>query len=334
MGNNIHSIGIIGLGLIGKQRLRALLGDNVAPKSIYIFDPQIEKIKDEIPEGLNISSSLEELLELPLTHAVVSVPHSLAPGIVERLLAKNVIVLMEKPLGRNLKEAKELLRTENFEKLFIGFNYRFMPGVIALKAKIENGSLGKLISVRMDLGHGGAPGDEKTWKLSPDLAGGGALLDPGIHILDLLLYLFPSHNRKVVMTTMHSWRGFWKTGIEEFVNIIGEHNGIQFNLTSSIVSWRTRFHVEVIGTDGYFEVSGRGRSDGSQVTISGQRWGWLTSPSQIESELREVVAQNDQSLVYETIAWLRGGNSICTAKEGLEAMKLYAQILRLEVAND
>ena len=110
MGNNIHSIGIIGLGLIGKQRLRALLGDNVAPKSIYIFDPQIEKIKDEIPEGLNISSSLEELLELPLTHAVVSVPHSLAPGIVERLLAKNVIVLMEK----RLKNSSELRILKNF----------------------------------------------------------------------------------------------------------------------------------------------------------------------------------------------------------------------------
>src|ERR1035441_4976780 len=54
-----------------------------------------------------------------------------------------------------------------------------------------SGQFGTLINVSMVLGHGGAPGMEKGWKLDPIRAGGGCLIDPGIHLLDLCNLLAP-----------------------------------------------------------------------------------------------------------------------------------------------
>jgi predicted dehydrogenase len=325
-----ENILIIGLGLIGRQRLDACLEFGVRPGSIYGFDiklSQVSFINEDKYVGVHFIESMDRALSVRIDRAIVAVPHDIAAPIVSILLSHNVKVLLEKPLGRDIQEARELASHSNAEKISIGFNYRFMPGIVRLKETLDRNVLGKISTLRMELGHGGGPKDKDSWKLDPVRAGGGVLLDPGIHLIDLLIFLFKANEENLRIVGKTEWRGFWNTGVEESSNLIGYLEDIPFCLASSIVAWRTRFKIEVIGTEGYFEIDGRGRSDGPQIITEGPKWGWLSSASQISSESHTVLATKDRSLIEETIAWLNGDESVCSIDEAVMGMKIYDQIL-------
>jgi len=112
--------------------------------------------------------------------------------------------------------------------------------------------------------------------------------------------------------------------------VLGKVNQIPFIFVSSVVAWRTRFIVEVIGTDGYVIVNGRGRSDGPQTLTIGRRWGWQNASSQVESELSSVVMIKDSSISKETIAWLSESDQVCSGAQAFESMKFYQKILSKE----
>ena len=202
-----------------------------------------------------------------------------------------------------------------------------MPSVQEAKSILQKGELGDIHSVKMDLGHGGSPKDIGSWKLNPDSAGGGVVLDPGIHLLDLIGYLFDLQAADVHFTGANSWKGFWNTGIEESVNIIGNFNETLLNLSVSIVAWRTRFEIEIIGTEGYIKLSGRGRTDGPQTLTIGRRWGWENAKSQADSEIVKNLATVDESFALELGSWLNHDSRLATSQDGLNAELLRTKIL-------
>ncbi len=327
---------IVGLGLIGRQRLEACIEFGIKPENIYVFDSNSEQaslLREAKYSGLNFVDSFESALSISFKRAIVAVPHDAAFGMVSALLDTGCRVIMEKPMGRNIKEAQHLAFHKNSKNLSVGFNYRFMPGIIHLRNQLASGSLGKISSIKMELGHGGAPADATSWKLNPVMAGGGVLLDPGIHLIDLMIHLFDIDETKFSMVGKTEWRGFWNTGIEESANLLGYLGAIPFTLTSSIVAWRTRFKIEVIGTENYLEVEGRGRSDGPQIITEGSRWGWLTASSQKESETRTELVKLDNSLKEETFDWLKEGQMICNVTQALTGMKIYTKVVGQNLDN-
>jgi 1,5-anhydro-D-fructose reductase (1,5-anhydro-D-mannitol-forming) len=320
----MQQIGICGLGLIGKQRLDALLGLGWRPSQIIAFDP---KISIGNFGKFEIAHSIDFMLANDVDSVIIATPHDIAPDLTRKFLDNGVRVLMEKPMGRNLKEAIDLHSHENAKNLSVGFNYRFMPSIQHAKSILDKGDLGKIHSVKMDLGHGGAPKDRNSWKLSPQAAGGGVVLDPGIHLLDLIGYLFDLQATEIEFTGANSWKGFWDTGIEESVNAIGNFYGSLLNLSVSIVAWRTRFEIEIIGTEGYLKLSGRGRTDGPQMITIGKRWGWANAKSQSDSEIVMKMAQTDESLALELAAWLNHDPRMASSQDGLNAELLRTNIL-------
>lgn len=317
-------IGVCGLGLIGQQRLNALQELGWKPSQIMVLDP---KVTSDDSVKFQVANSIDSLLENDIDLAIVATPHNIATELTHKFLDKGVRVLLEKPMGRNLDEAKNLHLHENAVNLSIGFNYRFMPSIIKAKTVLDSGELGEIISVRMDLGHGGAPSDRESWKLNLDLAGGGVVLDPGIHLLDLIGYLFNLDASEVNFTGANSWKGFWNTGIEESINAIGNFNGSLLNISVSIVAWRTRFEIEIIGTEGYLKLSGRGRTDGPQTFTLGKRWGWQNARSQSDSEIFREMATTDESLKLELQSWLSPESRLATSQDGLNAEILRSKIL-------
>jgi predicted dehydrogenase len=291
---------------------------------IVFFDP---KIKSDDTVKFEVANSIDCILESNVDLAIVATPHNIAPDLTRKFLDQGVRVLMEKPMGRDLKEAKALHSHLNAKNLSIGFNYRFMPSVQHAKSILVNGELGKIHSVKLDLGHGGAPKDKDSWKLDPKAAGGGVILDPGIHLLDLIGYLFELQATEIDFTGANSWKGFWNTGIEESVNAIGNFYGSLLNLSVSIVAWRTRFEIEIIGTEGYLKLSGRGRTDGPQMITIGKRWGWANAKSQSDSEIVIEKAQKDESLALELAAWLNHDPRMAGSQDGLNAELLRTNIL-------
>jgi predicted dehydrogenase len=183
-----------------------------------------------------------------------------------------------------------------------------------------------MIAAHFLIGHGCAPGQEKTWKLNAERAGGGCLIDPGVHLLDLCLLLAPERIEVVGGTT---WSGFWNTGIEEDVQLLLKASDISISLHISIVCWRSTFRMELHGTDGYGLVSGRGRSYGSQKYVTGQRWGWRLAPSQaaseiaiVESDGTDVYSAELEELLFPNVNSERAWPGPSTATEALRVMEL------------
>ena len=213
---------------------------------------------------------------------IVATPHDIAVELVEQILPWGSRILMEKPFGRSLSEAQCLASQIRYPgQLWLGLNYRFFPGIAQAISDARQGIFGAIISVTMVLGHGGSPGMEKGWKFNAIKAGGGCLIDPGIHLLDLCHLVSPSG-----VTPLQGWRwtGFWKTGIEEECHLLLQGADFVINLQVSVVRWRSTFRLEIQGTEGYGIVIGRGRSYGPQEYIRGKRWGWQNASTQADSE--------------------------------------------------
>ena len=320
-------IGFCGLGLIGTQRFQGIksLQTSQPKKMIEIvgcYDPAYLDKQSKHEASEYSLASLELLIKAEPDLVFVSTPHHSVTTICESLLSKGVRVHVEKPLGRDLTEAKYLCSLDNSGSLLtVGFNYRFFRGVEGLLQDIRNGVFGEVISVEMILGHGGAPADQSSWKLDPLLAGGGSLLDPGVHLIDLCRQIAPD----LQLEYASSWSGYWNTGIEEEVTVaFSSKQAPSIIIKSSIVRWRSEFSLRVNGTFGYGLVQGRGRSYGAQTYTRGKRWGWLGGASQTESEELVCVDECIDSFLREMSQLITPSETsprVATANEGLLIMQ-------------
>lgn len=326
--NRAAKIGVIGGGLIGKERLVALntlkqRGRNLDICGVY--DPFIKDHSGfEVKYQVKLIDDLKEFWNLNLDWVFIAVPHDDAIGLVKESLKRNLNVLVEKPLGRNISEANEIFDFVQREgQLWVGFNYRFYDGILKALIDLKNRKFGNLISVNMILGHGCNPDILKSWKLDPVKAGGGCLIDPGIHFLDLCRII---SDNKIKVKSGVSWSGFWNTGIEEECHFLFDCEKYFINMQISIVKWRSTFRIEINGDEGYGIITGRNRSYGTQKYIFGKRWGWQSGKSQLESE--ELISESSGENVFtdETEALLFGeGNGFikpCSVNESFENMKL------------
>jgi predicted dehydrogenase len=306
---------ILGYGLIGKERLAALRALEV---EALVYDPAL---KTEVP-GVAVLPTLDAVWAAKPDWVIVATPHHLAAGLARQALDAGAKVLLEKPLGRTVAEARAL----QSDRLWVGFNYRFFAGVAALLADANGGRFGKLVSAKMVLGHGGAPNMADSWKMDLDQVGGGCLLDPGIHLLDLALQLAPGLKARSGL----AWRGFWNKGFDEEAQLLLDAGGFGIQVDASLVRWRSTFELEIHGSDGYGRVSGRGRSYGPQTYVRGKRWGWQNAKDQAASEELVLTSDGNDSFTRELGALLQPGAPgprPCSAAEALKGMQLYEACL-------
>lgn len=288
---------VVGHGLIGRQRAAAVvaLGGALAGT----VDP-VAAGRDDAPHF----ASLDDVAPEAYDAAVVALPHDLAVPTAKDVLAAGKPVLIEKPLGLHASSARELLEAAAAVDgpSFVGYNYRFLPHVRRVLEAAAAGTLGPLRTVDMLLGHGGHPRSAEGWKLDPRLAGGGVVLDPGVHLLDLLLLLDPA------LALLHAagTRGFWGTGIEEDVVLTFGHDRLLATVRVSHMRWVNDFHVEVVGEDGYGIATGRGGNYGAQTLRLGRRWAWSApgAASQRETEETADFGPDNVSLTDELAAVL------------------------------
>lgn len=110
-------------------------------------------------------------------------------------------VLCEKPMAVTTAEAQSMADAarRTGRKLSIGLHHRFRPDTQLLKQVIDQGALGQIYYAKASiLRPSGIPG-YGTWFTNKDLAGGGALMDIGVHFLDLVLWLM-GHPRPVAVS--------------------------------------------------------------------------------------------------------------------------------------
>jgi predicted dehydrogenase len=329
-------IAIFGAGLLGRERLQAIKTLGARGRDLVVagvYDPYLADVaRFESDFGVPVYRDEAALWADVPDWVIVATPHDSAPDITVRAMEKGHKVLLEKPMGRTLAEAEMILAGERFPgQLWVGFNYRFFGGLTAALRDLRAGAFGRLISINMLLGHGHQPGAEKSWKLDPIKAGGGCLIDPGIHLLDLC-HIFAGDEVRAI--SGKAWSGFWNTGIEEDCNLLLDSpDNISINLQVSIVRWRSTMRIELHGTDGYAIITGKNRSFGPQKYVRGKRWGWLDGGTQagseqtiVETDGKEVFADELDGVLFPDAGAIA---KPCTAEQGLASMRLMADCRRV-----
>jgi predicted dehydrogenase len=180
-------------------------------------------------------------------------------------------VLCEKPMGRNAAEAGEIAAAAHAagRVLKVGFTLRFHPAIRHAHHLCAQGEFGRLFFIRAIYGHGGRPGYEEEWRGNPDLAGGGELLDQGVHLLDLSRWFLG--DLKVTAAITPRW--YWEVAPLEdnaFV-FLGGRGGEVASLHTSWTMWKNRFSFEVLGREGYARVDGLGGSYGVESLTVGRK---------------------------------------------------------------
>jgi len=195
-------LGLIGLGYIGKIHLRHCLN---------LESVELVAVSDLSKKALNFAkrmgakktlSKYQQLLEDPSIDAVIiALPTYLHASCAKSAAEIGKDILVEKPLARNVTEAREIISMarRNDSKVMVGYDMRFSPPFCALKEKIESGILGDVqIAYASNIGAGpffhraelGMPKPVPTWWFQKELTGGGALMDLGCHIINLFRWYF------------------------------------------------------------------------------------------------------------------------------------------------
>jgi predicted dehydrogenase len=190
--------------------------------------------------------------------AIVATPNSLhAPQAIE-LLRNGKHVMVEKPMALSVAEADAMIAASEASgaSLMVAHCWRFHDQVIAMRDRIASGALGEVVKTR---GYGvHARWGPDGWFTNPDLAGGGALVDMGVHAIDTARFLLgdPEPGRVCAMIGTRYARGRYLVD-DDAILLIGWSNG-----TNSIVEsgwWQPHLggleaDTEVYGTEGYARV--------------------------------------------------------------------------------
>lgn len=188
-------LGIIGAGVIGTVHARLIesLGDEAVLTSVIDLDHDRAARLAE-PYGARAYTDLDEALADPEVEAYsVCVPSGLHPEIAVQVINAGKSVLIEKPLAITLPGADRIAQAASESEVTVGVvsQRRFQPAVRFIRSAIDDGRLGRLTSAVVESAFWRAQDyyDSGDWRGTLAMDGGGALMNQGIHALDLLVWM-------------------------------------------------------------------------------------------------------------------------------------------------
>ena len=222
---------------------------------------------------------------------VVATPNSFHREIAVEAMKRGKHVLVEKPLATTMAEAEEMVATADAEgvKLMTNFNHRRHDHNFRAKELIQQGVIGRPVFVRGRIGHGrfvvgpspaGAGRFQcvNNWYMDAAAAGGGTLIDNGVHLLDLAAWYMDEEFVSAQGSVTHNLdlceRGAdgtltLKTASDCEDNGFGlltTRDGRIASIQSSWTQWQGYLHVEIFGTNGWIVVN----NDQIQGTVTYQ----------------------------------------------------------------
>lgn len=320
-------VAVIGCGLIGTRRARTAAAHADTQLRVTV-DEDIGRATALAADGCDTSADWRVAVSRSdIDIVVVATPNGRLAEITMAALAAGKHVLIEKPMGRSLDEARRIAdaAAASDRVLQIGFNHRYHPAIRRAAQAVHAGSLGRLISLRARYGHGGRPGLEREWRSDPELAGGGELIDQGVHVADLLHWLAGMPTRAFALTRTAVWP---IAPLEDNAyGLLEFDDGAVAQLHVSMTQWRNLFSLEVHGERGAVIVEGLGGSYGDERLIRMQRAFEGGAPS-VEEERFD---GEDASWSREWdafIAAIAGGPPAAGAVDGVAAMRIIDALYR------
>jgi predicted dehydrogenase len=267
----MFNVAIAGAGVIGRKRA-AVLKNTKDCRLIVTIDIDREAAKTLAKEfGGDFDTSWENIvIRNDVDIVIVSTINKALAPISIGALKNGKHVLCEKPLGRNIEEASDIVKAarENGGVLKTGFNHRHHSAIFKAKSMVNDGKIGNVYYIRCIYGHGGRSGYEKEWRADKDLCGGGGLLDQGVHVVDLFRWFLGEFED--VYGQINTY--FWNMEVEDNAFALFKTKNRQVAIMhTSWTQWKNRFLFEVFGEKGYIIIDGLGGNYGIEKLVIGRR---------------------------------------------------------------
>ncbi len=183
-------LGFLGVGWIGRHRLESVANANIA-EIVVLADPA-EESRDaarKIAPDAECVETLDDLLEHKLDGVVIATPSALHAQQTILALERGLSVFCQKPLARSGTEVSQVIAAaERADRLLaVDLSYRHVTGMKAIRDLVLSDGLGTVFAA--DLVFHNAYGPGKPWFYDRALSGGGCLIDLGIHLVDLALWI-------------------------------------------------------------------------------------------------------------------------------------------------
>ena len=253
-------VAIVGCGLIGQKRAKALAGAKLV--TCADIDAGRAAALARTADGATASADWRAAIDRPDVQVVVvaTVNDSLAE-ISRFAAAAGKHVLVEKPAGRSVAEIDGVIdaAASTDALVRVGFNHRYHPALQKARELVDGGALGELMFLRARYGHGGRVGYDREWRADPALSGGGELIDQGVHLIDLSRWFLGELPK--VSGFAHTY--FWKMPVDDnaFMLLRTADDRAAF-LHVSCTEWKNLFSMEIYGRTGKVQIDGLGGSYG------------------------------------------------------------------------
>lgn len=328
-----RKVGIAGFGKMGQIRADAVREHGVG-EVVKVFD-----VGYAVEPPCAKAASVEEIIADPEIEIVfLCLPNYLNKKYTIAALQAGKHVFCEKPPAFTAADVREIMEVEaaSDRVLMYGFNHRQHSAIVKMKELVEGAHYGRILWMRGRYGKS-VDGDYLTgWRAQKELAGGGILLDQGIHMLDLMLYLADAPFDEVHALVSNL---YWRTpGIEDNVFAIMRNNesGLCASLHSTMTQWRHLFSLEVFLERGYMVLNGLKTSSGTYgeevLTIAKNRSRAPAATWEDEERLHFKVDaswQREIELFFDSVAFgapVRFGSSA----QALAVMELIDRIYQTE----
>lgn len=248
------NVGIAGYGTVGA--IRHHVADEHPNLNVVAVCDQRFLEPATLDNGVRCWSDYAQLLEEQLDVLFVCLPNYLAAEVTVAGLERGLHVFCEKPPGRDLADiarVREYEARHPTQKLMYGFNHRYHDSIRDATRLIQSGELGELIDLRGVYGKSAIIRFDSDWRTQRALAGGGILLDQGIHMVDMMR-LFAGD-----FVEVHSYvsNAFWNHDVEDNAYaLMRTASGVVAMLHSSATQWRHRFNLDITLTRGAILLSG------------------------------------------------------------------------------
>jgi predicted dehydrogenase len=262
-------VAIIGCGLVGKKRAQVLKSSSEDRLEI-VCDTNKERA---VALASEFECKYETLWENVVSRSDIQIVinssiNSVLESITVAALRAGKHVLCEKPLGRSVSEARSMVNAAENNNVLLktGFNHRFHPALWTAQRLLDEGKIGKCLTIRAAYGHGGRPGMENEWRTSKELCGGGELLDQGVHLVDLIGWF----GGEITEVYGKVETKFWNIEVEDNAfAILKTNQDVTAIFHASWTNWRNIFSFEVFGSDGFLSATGLGGNYGTESL----KWG-------------------------------------------------------------
>lgn len=183
---------IVGFGGIGKVHAISAHAANLTLSLPYNLNliKTVTRRQVNCTYGVVNTQNLEEVLkDKDIDFIDICTPNDAHLEAVKQAVKHNKPIYCEKPISSSYKEALEITEIvkESGVKNAVALIYRFVPAIRLIREELEEGAIGEIIDFKINLYHKSYldPNKKKAWRMTSS-SGGGALLDLGIHLVDII----------------------------------------------------------------------------------------------------------------------------------------------------